>query len=218
MLNNDNVLQFNKSDLSSVLNESIILQQLPEGRVIVFDTIPSTNQYLIDNIEYIKSGDAIVTENQTQGRGRCGKIWITPKGQSICLSIYWKLYKRSFNIMVLSIIISVIVSMVLKNFGVAQIKIKWPNDLYVHNRKLAGILVEILTQNNYVSHLIIGIGINISISVCTKLEIQISENWIDLNYLGIFPNRNILVAVLVKTLRKILSQFEYNQDLLLIDY
>lgn len=204
--------------VSTVLNEFAILRLLPEGRVIVLDTISSTNQYLIDNIKYVRSGSVVVTENQTQGRGQYGKTWITPKGQSICLSIYWKMYQKLLNTKILSIIISSVVASVLKKLGVFKIQIKWPNDLYVYNKKLAGILVEVIAQSNYFSHVIIGIGINVSISTCTKLDLKISDNWIDLNYLGIFPNRNILVVNLVKKLREVLSQFKYNKYIPKINY
>lgn len=196
--------------MSSFLNQFIILQQLPEGGVIVLNTVPSTNQYLIDNILYIKSGDAVVTENQTHGRGKPGKIWITPKGQSICLSMYWKLYQQLPTVMQLNVTVSCIVATVLRNFGVSHIKIKRPNDLYVYNKKIAGILIEIITQNAYISHVIIGIGINISICVSTKLKIKISKNWIDLNHIGIFPNRNTLVIILIKKLREMLNQLKFN--------
>lgn len=206
MFKNNDKTEYN-SIVSTILNEFAILQKIPEGRVIVLHTIPSTNQYLIDNFQYIKSGDVVVTENQTQGRGRKGRIWITPAGQSICLSIYWKLCQKLLNLntIELSVIISFVLATVLKKLGTPHIQIKYPNDIYVYNKKLAGILVEVINQNRYFSHLIIGIGINISICFDTKLKIKISNNWIDLNHIGIFPDRNFLVAILVKKLRLVLS-------------
>lgn len=198
--------------LSPILNADIILKKVLKGRITVLHTVPSTNQYFIDNMQYIESGDIVVTEHQTQGRGRSGKIWCTPKGQSICLSMYWKLHQKLPNTMKLSFIISFFVATALKSLGVSfPIQIKWPNDLYVYNRKLAGILIEIIPKKQYVTHLIIGIGINISIDVHTKLALKMSKNWIDLNYIGIFPNRNILVAILIEKLREALNKFERNQ-------
>lgn len=190
------------------------IKKFKKESIIILNTVPSTNQYFIDNIQYLKSGDVVVTENQTQGRGRFGKIWITPKGQSICLSIYWKLDQRLVNITKLSLVVSYVVAKVLRNLGVSQIRIKRPNDLYVYNRKLAGILVEVITENRYISHVIIGIGINISISIHTKLKIHMSKNWIDLNDMGIIPNRNILLSSLIEKLRITLSNFESNQYIL----
>lgn len=206
----------NNCGISSVLSsmsEYLISKQLSERGIMVLDTVPSTNQYLIDNINYIRSGDVVVTEHQTAGRGRYGRSWITPKGQGICLSIYWKLYKKLLNTMELSLIISIVVATILKNLGASGIQVKWPNDLYSGHRKLAGILIETIIQNYLISHLIIGIGINVSICVRTKLKIKTSSNWIDLNDVGVIVNKNTLVSILVKKLRIILSQLESDQRL-----
>lgn len=197
----------NLSTFRLFLNESEILTQLPEGRVIVLNKVHSTNQYIIDNIPYFKSGDACVTEHQTQGRGRRGKIWVAPVGESICLSMYWKWNKILPTMIEFSLMISIVVAKILKNLGVSQIKIKWPNDLYVHEKKLAGILIEIITRTDYISHIIIGIGINLSIRTDTTLNTKIGKNWINLIDTGIVLDRNILVATLINVLRKKLKDF-----------
>lgn len=193
--------------LHPFLNESEILTQLPEGRVIVLNRVNSTNQYIIDNIPHIKSGDACVTEHQTQGRGRRDKIWVTPVGEGICLSIYWKLNKIPPTMIEFSLMISIVVAKILKNLGASQIKIKWPNDLYIHGRKLAGILIEIITRTDNITHIIIGIGINLSIRTHATLNTKIGKNWIDLMDIGIMIDRNILVATLIHVLRKKLKDF-----------
>ncbi|URJ25264.1 biotin--[acetyl-CoA-carboxylase] ligase [Candidatus Blochmannia ocreatus (nom. nud.)] len=182
-------------------------QLLLKNRIIVLKKINSTNQYIIDNIPRLKIGDACVTDHQTQGRGRTGKIWIAPIGQSICLSMYWKLNKTLPTIIKLSIMISIVVARILKKLGVSHIKIKWPNDLYVNERKLAGILIETITKAHCTTHLIIGIGLNISIQTPTQLNSQIGKNWIDLKSIGIIINRNFLTKILVNTLRKKLKDF-----------
>ncbi|WP_236840106.1 biotin--[acetyl-CoA-carboxylase] ligase [Blochmannia endosymbiont of Camponotus nipponensis] len=198
---------YNFSTYSSFLNESEILKHLPEGRVMVLNKISSTNRYIIDNIPYIRSGDACVTENQTRGRGRRDKIWVTPFGEGVCLSMYWQLHKISPIIIELSLIISIVVAKVLKNFGVSQIKIKWPNDLYVYGRKLAGILIEIITREDSISHIIIGIGINVATHTRITLDNKIGKNWINLKDVGVILDRNILVATLINVLRKELMDF-----------
>lgn len=193
--------------LHSVLNEHKILTQLLEGRVIVLNKVHSTNQYIINNIPYIKSGDACITENQTRGRGRRNKIWVTPIGEGICLSIYWKWNKIPPTMIAFSLTISIIVAKILKDLGVYQIKIKWPNDLYVHGRKLAGILIEMITSTNNITHIIIGIGINLSIRTRAVLNTNIGKNWINLQDIGVMLDRNILAATLISTLRKKIKDF-----------
>ncbi|URJ32873.1 biotin--[acetyl-CoA-carboxylase] ligase [Candidatus Blochmannia vicinus] len=194
---------------SPFLNKFKILTQLPEGKVIVLNEVHSTNQYIIDNIPYIRSGDACVSEHQTQGRGRRGKIWVAPFGESICLSIYWALNKTPPTITELSIMISIVVAKILKNLGVSQIKIKWPNDLYIYGKKLAGILIEIITRSDNIAHIIIGIGINLSMRTSIALNNKIGKNWINLKDIGIILDRNILVATLINTLNKKLKDFIY---------
>lgn len=195
---------------SSTLNESKLLKQLVKNRIIVFNTIRSTNQYIMDNLQYIQSGDVFVTDHQTHGRGRYGKHWITPSAQGIALSMYWKIHQKLLITVELGIIVSFVVAKVLEKFGVSRIKIKWPNDLYVYDRKLAGILVEIITKNNYISHVIIGIGINVAICTCTKPTMKIDKNWIDLKNIGVFLNCNMLVVHLVEELRLVMKHFECN--------
>lgn len=204
LIPNDNNSLFTYSPL---LNELKILTRLLEGKVIVLNEVHSTNQYIIDNIPYIRSGDACVAEYQTQGRGRRGKIWVAPFGENICLSIYWALNKIPLEITELSIMISIVVARILKNLGASQIKIKWPNDLYIYGKKLAGILIEIITRTDNITHIIIGIGINLSIRTSIILNNKIGKDWIALKDIGIMPDRNILVATLINTLHKKLKDF-----------
>lgn len=193
-----------------LLNEFKILTQLFEKRIIVLNEVDSTNQYIIDNIKYMNSGDVVVAEYQTLGRGRFGKIWIAPFGQNICLSIYWRFSGVVLpTIIEFSLIISIIVARTLKNLGVPKITIKWPNDLYINEKKLAGILIEIITKRNFVTHMIIGIGINLSMRISEKLKIKISNKWICLEDIGIIIDRNVLVATLINMLRKKLKNFEH---------
>lgn len=205
-------------NLLFTLNESKILKLLKQRRVTVLNTIRSTNQYIIDNLQYMQVGDVFVTDHQTHGRGRYGKVWITPHAQGLALSMYWKTSQKLLITTELSVIISFVVAKVLRKFGVSQVKVKWPNDLYVYDRKLAGILVEIITKNNLDFHLIIGIGINLSISTGIKSAMLINLNWIDLKKLGICFDFNILVVSLVEELRLAMKKFECNRYILFNTY
>lgn len=191
-----------------LLNKSKILTQLFEGGIVVLNEVDSTNQYIMDNIKYLRAGDVCVAEYQTSGRGRGSKIWISPFGKNICLSMYWRLNYTPPTIMELSLMVSIIVARTLQNLGVSHIKIKWPNDLYINGKKLAGILIEIITRKNYITHVIIGIGINLSMYTFKKLAINVSNSWISLEDIGIVIDRNILVATLINVLRKKLKYFE----------
>lgn len=191
-----------------LLNRDKISTQLLDSRIVVLNTVNSTNQYIMDNIKYVRSGDACVAEYQTSGRGRFGKIWVSPFGKNVCLSIYWKFYKIPSTIIEFSLMISIIVAKILKNLGVSHIKIKWPNDLYVNEKKIAGILIEIITRKNHITHVIIGIGINVYMFTCAKLVTKIKNHWISLEGIGIILDRNILIATLINILRQKLKDFE----------
>lgn len=202
-------------DFTSTLDKSRIVQRLAENRVIILSVIHSTNQYIIDNLKCVQSGDVFVTDNQTCGRGRYGKFWITPNAQGIALSMYWKINRESFITVKLSLIVSLVVAKVLQELGISQVQIKWPNDLYMDKRKLGGVLIDVITESNKVVHLIIGIGINISICNSAELTMKIGKNWIDLKNIGFIIDYNIFVADLIKELRFVMKQFEYNQCVLL---
>lgn len=194
-----------------LLNKSKIYARLFEGRVFILNKVDSTNQYIIDNIKYVKSGDVFVAEYQTSGRGRSGKIWFAPFGKNVCLSIYWKFnYILLPTIMEFSVMVGIFVAKILQNLGISCVRIKWPNDLYINKRKLAGVLVETITRKNYNAvHVIIGIGINLSSYTREKLDVNISSNWISLEDIGVVLDRNMLIPMLVNMLRQRLKYFEY---------
>lgn len=179
-----------------------------ESRVFVLNEVDSTNQYIIDNIKYVKSGDVCVAEYQTLGRGKRGKIWVAPFGKNVCLSIYWRFNYVPPTMTVFSLMISIVVVKTLQNLGVLCIKIKWPNDLYINQRKLAGILVEIITRKNSVTHVIIGIGINVYMHTNNNLESDFDNAWISLEDIGVVIDRNMLIAMLINMLRQKLKYFE----------
>lgn len=74
-----------------LLDASVIHAQLDSGNVTVLPVIDSTNQYLLDRIGQLTSGDACVAEYQQAGRGRRGRKWFSPFGANLYLSMYWRL-------------------------------------------------------------------------------------------------------------------------------
>lgn len=142
-------------------------------KIFILDEINSTNDYLLAAIkhapQYHASGWLCLANSQTQGRGRQDKIWLSPPG-NICFSFSWCLTTTNAPITTVSIIIAGIVLTVLSSIIPAQqLEFKWPNDVLVTGRKIAGILIEniIINQQN---NLVIGIGLNINLpddKLCT---------------------------------------------------
>ncbi|WP_102135155.1 bifunctional biotin--[acetyl-CoA-carboxylase] ligase/biotin operon repressor BirA [Candidatus Hoaglandella endobia] len=188
-----------------LLDEATIRTRLPGGRLTVLPVIHSTNQYLIERIGSLQPGDACVAEYQTQGRGRRGRQWISSFGNNLYLSIYWR-FKHGHAAIGLSLMVSIVMAEVLQRLGAEGVRIKWPNDLYLDDRKLAGILVEVSGKNGDVAHVVIGIGMNLMMREPTS----INQGWINLQEAGIAIDRNALVTELTDELRQTLQQFECN--------
>ena len=126
-------------------------------RVIVLDRIDSTNAWLQQAADR-QSGDAVLARQQTAGRGRAGRPWVSPRDASLYLSMYWA-FQRGEALVGLSLAAGVAVRRALLEQGFSDVLLKWPNDVYVLERKLGGILVE-ATSDGDATHAVIGIGIN----------------------------------------------------------
>ncbi|MGL9769470.1 MAG: bifunctional biotin--[acetyl-CoA-carboxylase] ligase/biotin operon repressor BirA [Sodalis sp. (in: enterobacteria)] len=190
-----------------LLDENIIRERLPTGRLAILPIINSTNQYLIERIGIAQPGDACVAEYQTQGRGRRGRHWISPFGNNLYLSLYWRFKQGPSAASGLSLMVSIVIAEVFQRFGAKGVRVKWPNDLYLNDCKLAGILVEISGKAGDASDVVIGAGINLTMrkSAADKID----QRWINLQEAGIAIDRNALAAELIHTLRQALRQFEY---------
>ena len=189
-----------------LLDEAKIHSMLPAGRVNVLPVIDSTNQYLLDRIGELSSGDACVAEYQQAGRGRRGRKWFSPFGSNLYLSMYWKLDQGPAAAMGLSLVIGIVMAEVLQRLGAEDVRVKWPNDLYLKDRKLAGILVELTGKTGDAAQLVIGAGINLKMR--EPEADTINQGWINLQEAGVNIDRNELTAMLLKELRAALLHFE----------
>lgn len=191
-----------------LLNDVVLRQSLSSdaGQLFVVPIVDSTNQYLLDRVAELRSGDACVAEYQYAGRGRRGRQWISPFGTNLCFSLFWRLEKSSSAVMGLSLAVAVAIAETLKDLGVSDVKVKWPNDLYLYDCKLAGILVESTGKMGDVLQLIIGVGLNLSMQ--ESASNVINQRWISLQQTNIKIDRNQLLVQLLIRLRTILKQFE----------
>lgn len=189
-----------------LLDEAKILEMLPSGKVSVLSVIDSTNQYLMDRIGELSSGDACVAEYQQAGRGRRGRKWFSPFGSNLYLSMYWKLEQGPAAAMGLSLVIGIVMAEVLQRLGAKDVRVKWPNDLYLNDRKLAGILVELTGKTGDAAQLVIGAGINLKMR--EPATDTINQGWINLQEAGVNIDRNELTATLLNELRSALLHFE----------
>ena len=189
-----------------LLDKEKIIENLPEGNITVLSVIDSTNQYLLDRISELKSGDACVAEYQHAGRGRRGRQWVSPFGANLYLSMFWRLEQGPAAAMGLSLVIGIVMAEVLQQLGAADVRVKWPNDLYLQDRKLAGILVELTGKTGDAAQLVIGAGINLAMRESNSQAIN--QGWINLQEAGVVIDRNQLSAMLLRHLRQALREFE----------
>lgn len=133
---------------------------------ITLDRVPSTNDFLrgeLSNSTPFVEGTVIMAEEQFAGKGQMGKSWESPKGKNLIFSLLlcpsFLPPTQQFD---LSIIISLALQQALSSILPVEVKIKWPNDIYVNNNKIAGILIENILQGNKWKHAIVGIGVNVN--------------------------------------------------------
>lgn len=137
---------------------------MPENMMIL-DSVDSTNNYamaLVQNGDF-RSGNAVLAMEQTAGKGRRGKRWKSNKGENILLSVpvemQWLPLTQQFQ---LSVAVALACFDLLSENVLANLFIKWPNDLFINDKKTAGILIDNIIRGNNWQWAIIGIGININ--------------------------------------------------------
>ena len=189
-----------------LLDEQAILSQVTQGNVSVIPVIDSTNQYLLERMHEMESGAACIAEYQQAGRGRRGRQWFSPFGANLYMSMYWRLEQGPAAAMGLSLVIGIIMAETLRSLGADDVRVKWPNDIYLNDRKLAGILVELTGKTGDAAQIVIGAGINLAMR--TADASQINQGWINLQEAGVSVNRNELAARLINSLREALPLFE----------
>lgn len=172
-----------------------------------FPVIDSTNQYLLERVNTLSSGESCLAECQTAGRGRRGKPWVSPFGCQLILSMYWRLEQGMAAAMGLSLAVGVAVVEALESLGYPGVELKWPNDLYYQGRKLAGILVEMSGSAGASCHLVIGVGLNLAMP--SREGEKIDQAWSELRHIQPeLVDRNELAACVLLHLQQAMQTFE----------
>ena len=171
----------------------------------VFDTISSTNDYLLRK-EKNKNKDIkiCIAEEQTKGRGRRGKSWISPKFKNIYFSLNSYLEKEDLS--GLSIAVALSVSKVLSKINVMSM-IKWPNDLLVGNKKICGILIE-TAKIDKLNKVVIGIGINVNMEYSELIDQEWTSIKLEKNQ---SVDRNPIITEMINQLCTTLNKFEQEE-------
>jgi len=138
---------------------------LSDRKVIFLTSIDSTNTHATKLAENDSPhGTLIIADSQTKGRGRLGRDWFSPPKKNIYMSIILRPEIKAEEATLLTIMAGVASARALRNTTGLEVKLKWPNDIVVIEKKLGGILIETKTNHDRLLFAVIGIGINVNMA------------------------------------------------------
>ena len=179
-------------------------------RLEIVDEVDSTSSTLMQRAALdAPSGTCLVAEWQNAGRGRRGRTWISSVGGSLTFSLLWRFERGAGHLGGLSLAAGAAVARALADCGVARAQVKWPNDVVVDFRKLAGILVETSGEMQGPSVAVVGVGANYRLS--ERVLERIDQPVIDVaGCASPVPSRSALLGRLLARLAEGLDDFEAN--------
>lgn len=187
------------------LLSAVKLQQVfVENKVIYQPVIDSTNRFLLENMAQMKKGDICVTEYQSAGRGRRGRQWQSPFASQIIFSFVWQV-EAAKPLDGLSSVVGMAIRRALLEQGAKGIMLKWPNDILLNGRKLAGILIEIANSEKGKLNLVVGVGINVALP---NNNTTIDQPWANLNQILPEIDRTLLLSKIIQQIYQHLERFE----------
>lgn len=207
--------------MSSLLNEATIRDALGDAArqkldsVAVLDIVSSTNTWLLEQERPVAGRYQVaLAEQQTAGRGRHGRNWISPRGAGLYLSVAYTFNKVPDNLACLTLAAGVATLQALEHGGAKQLGLKWPNDICARGAKLGGILVDAKTGAGGSISVICGIGVNIDLSLIdaerdglTNLDYSVTDL---VSHCDKLPHRNVTAAAIIDRVVRAIGIFETN--------
>ncbi len=140
-----------------------MISHIPSGyHVISLEETESTNDIAKNLAKDGETDHAIIwAKSQTKGRGRYGKEWISPEGNAY-FSLLLRPNVNTERISELPFLSAISLGSLFINYERTRVEYKWPNDVLINDKKVAGILIESLSRNNRVEWVVVGVGVNIS--------------------------------------------------------
>ena len=190
-------------------------------RAYYFDSIDSTQNFAIEIASNSKeNGTVVISQKQTRGRGRLGRKWLSPAG-GIWLSI---VFHPKFDIS-MSTLFPIAASVALSNAIEKVIRkkseVKWPNDVTIKGKKVAGMLIDVSIESNKIENLVLGVGINFKVNA-SRLEklLKNTDNFYGVTSLvenGKYQNPILFVKSFLYELEKIFELLEKGKSNTIID-
>lgn len=190
-------------------------------RAYYFDSIDSTQNFAIEIASNSKeNGTVVISQKQTRGRGRLGRKWLSPAG-GIWLSI---VFHPKFDISMSTlfpIAASVALSNAIEKVIMKKSEVKWPNDVTIKGKKVAGMLIDVSIESNKIENLVLGVGINFKVNA-SRLEksLKNTDNFYGVASLvekGKYQNPILLVKSFLYELEKIFELLEKGKSKTIIN-
>jgi BirA family biotin operon repressor/biotin-[acetyl-CoA-carboxylase] ligase len=176
----------------STLSESQLMHDLKTlgfTHVQLDDTVDSTNLEAKRRADQVEGHGCFVAREQTSGRGRRGRYWSSPKDSGCYVSILLRPNIMPTDAAMVTLIAGLSLAKTLNQLYKLDAKIKWPNDIIIQGKKVAGILTEMSAEIECVNYLVVGIGLNVSQQafsselnpIATSLEMASNQGAIEFN-------------------------------------
>ena len=183
-------------------------------RVIHYDSIPSTMEVAFElGVKGADEGTIICAETQTKGKGRLGRQWSSPKSKGVYTSIILRPKLTPANAGRITFLIAVALCEAIRNVSELDAVIKWPNDILIKGKKVAGILTEMNSEMDCVKFIVVGIGVNVNTSKsaiypgATSLKIELKKQ----------VSRIDMIQEILRSLEKWYLDFQSNGFVNVID-
>lgn len=147
-----------------------------------------------------------LADSQSGGRGRQGRPWVSPRGKNIYISFGFTIARGFAGLDGLSLVAGLALARALRESGLEGAGLKWPNDIQVDGKKLAGVLIELQGELEGAVRVVVGLGVNVHMSDAKEID----QPWTSLSASrpGIEWQRNLIVARLVEKLVQMVDEFE----------
>lgn len=172
----------------------------------VLDSVDSTNTALMAAaLSGAADGTLFCAEHQHAGKGRRGRQWHSVLGGSLTFSVLWRFENGLQSLSGLSLAVGLAIARAVNRHSRHSAKLKWPNDVLVDYRKLAGILVEVQGDMHGAALAVVGIGLNIRLNEAQRDAVD--QAVVDLTEMGVTVGRNQLLADCLLELHAVLTLF-----------
>lgn len=145
--------------------------------VVCFASTDSTNRVAKELARNgAAEGTLVIADSQTGGRGRLNRQWLAPAGSSLLMSVIFRPQLTPLQTMRVTMVCSLAIADAIEELTALRVQLKWPNDIVIGGRKLAGILCELGLQANQLDFVVVGMGVNVNLDFQDELQQYPADN------------------------------------------